>query len=223
MSFRAFSMRALRSSAVMGFARSRIDVSAEMLGGTGPTSASPRPRCAERWMTGSVAAAPATERNVRREIMGARLSRQQAMSAWYLAARSGASHRENRVRGDARTLDCGTFGWRRRRHQQVDGIGPAPGAQIFLRNVLASQDAWHLGDEDVVFGEGPARRVQQGDAVGNTFRHDAVTRLADDDIGRGDQVLVAQPRRQIARRLDQREAVRLLQRLEWEIDAGAAE
>src|SRR5471032_616887 len=68
---RAFSSRALRSSAVIGFARVRIDVSAAMLGGTGPAAASPpRPRCADTGAAERPAAAPLSQRNDRRDNMG---------------------------------------------------------------------------------------------------------------------------------------------------------
>src|SRR5213592_284783 len=71
MSRRAFSMRAARSSFVIGFARSRIEVSAAILAGRGPASAPPRPRWADTRVTDSPAAAPASESNERREIMRA--------------------------------------------------------------------------------------------------------------------------------------------------------
>src|SRR5205809_3854251 len=71
MSRRAFSMRAARSSFVIGFARSRIEVSAAILAGTGPASAPPRPRWADTRVTDSPAATPASESKERREIMRA--------------------------------------------------------------------------------------------------------------------------------------------------------
>src|SRR5881394_3636159 len=67
---RALSIRAARSSFVIGFARSRIDVNAAMLGGTGVLSAAAaRPRCADSRATGHAAAAPVIDRNDRREII----------------------------------------------------------------------------------------------------------------------------------------------------------
>src|SRR5436190_23575874 len=68
---RALSIRAARSSFVIGFARSRIDVNAAMLDGTGVLSAAAaRPRCADSRATGHAAAAPVIDRNDRREIIG---------------------------------------------------------------------------------------------------------------------------------------------------------
>src|SRR5260221_8430567 len=72
MSFCARAMRARRSSAVIGFARLRIDVSAAMLAGRGPAAplpSAPRPRCAESRTAGRPTVAPAIERNERREII----------------------------------------------------------------------------------------------------------------------------------------------------------
>src|SRR5262245_5864819 len=66
---RAFSSRARRSAAVIGLAFDRIDVSASMLGGSGPFGAALRPRCAAARVTEAPTAAPATARNDRREIM----------------------------------------------------------------------------------------------------------------------------------------------------------
>src|SRR4051812_19463091 len=64
---RARSMRFLRSSFVIGFARSRIDESAAIVGGSGPASApAPRPRCADNFVTDNPAAPPVSHKNVRR-------------------------------------------------------------------------------------------------------------------------------------------------------------
>src|SRR6185295_8330894 len=69
-SFRAFSRRPRRSAAVIGLAFERIDVNASMLGGSGPVAAAPpRGRWAETRVTGTPAAAPASERKCRREII----------------------------------------------------------------------------------------------------------------------------------------------------------
>src|SRR5262252_8109475 len=65
----ARSMRARRSSAVIGFTRPRIDVRAAMLGGSGPLASPPRPRCAEIRTTDRPAAAPVSHRNDRRVTM----------------------------------------------------------------------------------------------------------------------------------------------------------
>src|SRR4051812_36023481 len=67
---RAFSRRERRSSAVIGLASARIDVSAAMLAGTGPAGASPpRPRWADSGVTVSPADAPVSQRNDRRDSM----------------------------------------------------------------------------------------------------------------------------------------------------------
>src|SRR4051794_38379648 len=68
---RAFSSLARRSSAVMGLARLRIELSPAMLGGSGPAGASaPRPRWADSEAVESPAA-PVSQRNDRRDTMGA--------------------------------------------------------------------------------------------------------------------------------------------------------
>jgi hypothetical protein len=66
----ARSMRARRSSAVIGRTRSRIEASAARLGGSGPAGASPpRPRCADTFIVAKPAAAPVANRNDRRDSM----------------------------------------------------------------------------------------------------------------------------------------------------------
>src|SRR5881628_3071887 len=65
-SFFARSIRPRRSSVVIGFTRSRIDVSAAMLGGSGPVDSDPRPRWAEtRVMVRLPATAPVRVRKWR--------------------------------------------------------------------------------------------------------------------------------------------------------------
>src|SRR5262245_65903033 len=67
----AFSMRPRRSSAVIGFALSRTDVSAAMLGGSGPEVLPPARRCADTGETERPAAALVSQRNDRRVSMEA--------------------------------------------------------------------------------------------------------------------------------------------------------
>jgi len=62
-------MRTVMDEDVIGFARSRIDVSAAMPGGAGPAGSALRPRCAETRVTDTPAAAPVNHRNERRVSM----------------------------------------------------------------------------------------------------------------------------------------------------------
>src|SRR5206468_1550431 len=126
MSRRALSMRAARSSFVIGFARSRIDVNAAMLGGTGVLSAAAaRPRCAERRRTGDAAGAPAIDRNDRRENIS---------SPGLLS-----DHIENDVGCYRCSVHSRPFRRRRLRHQCLDRLGPTAVEQVLLRNVAAAQ------------------------------------------------------------------------------------
>src|SRR5258708_39754494 len=82
----AFSMRARRSSAVIGLARSRIDVNAAMLAGSGPGgSGAPRLRWADTRVIGTAAAARL--RKVRRETMVTPCSRREIEIAMILCRR----------------------------------------------------------------------------------------------------------------------------------------
>src|SRR5262245_11917375 len=68
---RARSSRLRRSSAVIGVARLRIEVSAWMLGGSGPaSSAARRPRCAKSGVTDRPYDAAVIDRNRRRDSIG---------------------------------------------------------------------------------------------------------------------------------------------------------
>jgi hypothetical protein len=68
---RAFSIRAARSSLVIGLARSRIEVSAAMLAGRGPVSVPPRLRWADTRVTDRPATALVRKRKERRDGMAA--------------------------------------------------------------------------------------------------------------------------------------------------------
>ena len=87
------------------------------------------------------------------------------------------------------------FGLRKERGNRV---GPSAGQQILLRNLATPKHARHLGDEQVVLDEPAARRVQQRRVVRDAFRHDAVARLADDDVGRRDEILVVEALRRMS-------------------------
>src|SRR5215218_4676357 len=137
-------MRARRSSLVIGFARSRIEVSAAIAGGSGPDAGALRPRCAETRVTGSPAAA--SQRKERRESMSALVNVNRVITRLpdypiYQPGGDGGAV-------DARRLVRFGLG-----EQRVDRVGPAPGQQIFLRNVAAPQHAGHLRDKEVVLDE----------------------------------------------------------------------
>src|SRR5438093_1184633 len=130
MSRRAFSMRAARSSFVIGFARSRIEVSAAILAGTGPASGLPRPRWADTRVTDSPTAAPASESNERREIMKAPNQlenitierRGPTFARWrFSELRLGKRKRTQRKTG----FLCGLRGLRVPRRRQLVGYDPS--------------------------------------------------------------------------------------------------
>ncbi len=69
-------------------------------------------------------------------------------------------------------------------------IRPSTRQQILLRNEAAAKHGRHGRREHLVLNEMPSRRVQQRRVIGDAFRDDAVAGFADDDVGRGDEVLV---------------------------------
>jgi hypothetical protein len=71
------------------------------------------------------------------------------------------------------------------------GSFPLSRIKIFRGDVYASQVLGHLLYQDVVFGEKASVRVYNRGTMGKAVRDNAVTRLGDDTVNRGNHVLVA--------------------------------
>ena len=69
---------------------------------------------------------------------------------------------------------------------------PASGPHLVLFDEAAAQHPLHGCHHHIVFREPSPRGVEQGRAVRDALRHDPVTGLADNDVGSGDEVFVAQ-------------------------------
>src|SRR6476646_5496790 len=102
---------------------------------------------------------------------------------------------DDQIRDDVGTISAGSLWWWRLVQQSPQRLAPPPREERIQIDVLAAKKAGHLPNHHVVFDEPAARCVEHGRVIGHTVGNDAVARLGDDDVDRGDEIDVGESMR----------------------------